>query len=143
MQTVTRTTGMILEDSNSQGRTRSARIWYWIATSVLAFILLSGGSWLLSSGESMNAGLGFPPYFLQILGVCEILGGIAILVPRFPRLKEWAYAGIVFNMMGASASHAFVGDSPAQIATPLIICGIALVSWSLRPASRKLETKGS
>lgn len=112
-------------------------ILYWITTALLAFILISGGLWLMAGSQPMDAYLGFPAYFWQILGFWKILGGIAILVPRFPVLKEWAYAGIVFNMTGASAARAFVGDSAAHIIAPLVICGIALASWFLRPESRK------
>jgi hypothetical protein len=82
--------------------------------------------------------LGYPAYFWQILGFWKLLGGIAILVPRFPLLKEWAYAGIFFNMTGAAATRIYVGDSAAHIIAPLVICGIAMVSWYLRPESRKM-----
>jgi hypothetical protein len=91
------------------------------------------------SNSQLLAPLGFPDYFWKILGFYKLLGGIAILVPRFPILKEWAYAGIVFNMTGASAVRAFVSDSTAHIVAPLVICGIALLSWMLRPESRKLN----
>lgn len=117
---------------------RSRTIWYWLSTTLTAFILLSGGLWLLIGNQPMEAYLGFPAYFWLILGFWKILGGIAILVPRLPLLKEWAYAGIVFHLTGAVATRAFVGDSAAHIVAPLIICGIAVVSWFLRPASRKI-----
>ena len=113
-------------------------ILYWITTALLAFILISGGLWLLAGSQPMDAYLGYPDYFWEILGVCKILGGIAILVPRFPLLKEWAYAGIVFNMLGASATRVFVGDSAAHIVVPLVICGLTFASWFLRPESRKV-----
>ena len=87
----------------------------------------------------MGGHLGFPDYFWLMLGFLKILGGIAILVPRFPLLKEWAYAGIVFNMTGASASRIFVGDSAAHIIVPLVITGMAVASWFLRPESRKVK----
>ena len=115
----------------------SAGIFYWITTVLLAFILASGGLWLLTSDQQMDVYLGFPTYFWQILGFAKILGAIAILVPRFPLLKEWAYAGIVFNLTGAAAARLFVGDSAAHIVAPLVICAIALASWFLRPESRK------
>lgn len=116
------------------------KIAYWITTALLAFILISGGLWLMTSPQLMDAHLGFPNYFWLILGFCKLLGGIAILVPRFPLLKEWAYAGIVFNMTGASAARIFVGDSAAHIIVPLVICGIAIASWFLRPESRKTKS---
>jgi hypothetical protein len=115
-------------------------ILYWITTALLAFILISGGLWLMSTSQPMGGHLGFPDYFWLMLGFLKILGGIAILVPGFPLLKEWAYAGIVFNMLGASASRIFVGDSAAHIIVPLVICAIAVASWYLRPESRKIRS---
>ncbi len=119
----------------------STVICYWISTALLAFILLTGGLWLMIGNQPMDAYLGFPAYFWQILGFGKILGAIAILAPRFPLLKEWAYAGIVFNLIGAAAARAFVGDSTAHIIAPLVICGIALASWFLRPESRKIAAQ--
>lgn len=121
-------------DETSKGRS----VLYWLTTLLLAFILLSGGAWLMAGNQPMDAYLGYPGYFWKILGFCKVLGGIAILVPGFPLVKEWAYAGIVFNMLGASASRAFVGDSAGHIIAPLIICGIAIASWYLRPRSRRI-----
>ncbi len=83
--------------------------------------------------------LGYPAYFVIILGVWKVLGGIAVLVPGVPRLKEWAYAGMFFDLTGAAASHAAVGDPAAKIATPLILVVIVAASWALRPESRKLR----
>ena len=114
---------------NEQNRNKKSKgVWYWITTTLLAFILLTGGLWLMIGSQPMDAYLGFPAYFWKILGICKILGAFAILVPRFPLLKEWAYAGIIFNMTGAAAARAFVGDSAAHIVAPLVICGIALAS---------------
>jgi uncharacterized membrane protein len=97
------------------------KILYWITTALLAFILISGGLWLMTTSQPMGGHLGFPDYFWLILGFLKILGGIAILVPRSPLLKEWAYAGIVFNMAGASAARIFVGDTAGHIIAPLVI----------------------
>jgi hypothetical protein len=85
--------------------------------------------------------LGYPMYFFGILGVWKTLGAIAILVPRFPRLKEWAYAGIFFDLTGAAASCAAVGGYGAygfHVIAPLLIAGFAVASWALRPESRKI-----
>ncbi len=85
--------------------------------------------------------LHYPAYFVTILGVWKVLGAIAILIPRFPRLKEWAYAGIIFDLTGAAASIAAVGGYGAygfHILAPLIIAGLAMASWYLRPPSRKI-----
>jgi hypothetical protein len=83
--------------------------------------------------------LGYPLYFFAILGFWKILGAIAILVPRYPRLKEWAYAGIFFDLTGAAASVAAVGGYGAyafHVIAPLVIAGITVASWALRPPSR-------
>jgi hypothetical protein len=83
--------------------------------------------------------LGYPLYFFRILGFWKVLGAIAILVPRFPRLKEWAYAGIFFDLTGAAASVAAVGSYGVyafHIFAPLILAVLTVVSWALRPESR-------
>jgi len=83
--------------------------------------------------------LGYPMYFFAIIGVWKVLGAVAILVPRFPRLKEWAYAGIFFDLTGAAASNAAVGGYGAygfHVIAPLIIAGFTVASWALRPPSR-------
>jgi len=81
--------------------------------------------------------LGYPVYVLTILGVLKVPGAIALVIPRFPRLKEWAYAGIMFELTGAAASEVAVGNSPGDIATPLILAALTITSWALRPASRR------
>ena len=80
---------------------------------------------------------------MTILGVAKLLGVFALLIPGFPLLKEWAYAGFTFDLLGASASHAFVRDPPMETALPLIILGIAAVSYFLRPESRRLQRRRS
>ncbi len=118
---------------------------YWIATALTAFVFLSGGAADLARPAAVMEGmthLGYPVYFVTILGVWKILGGIAILLPRTPLLKEWAYAGMFFDLSGASASHASVGDPLLKIATPLIIAAIVVASWALRPAGKTLVASG-
>lgn len=78
------------------------------------------------------ARLGYPTYFSSILGAWKILGAIAIAVPRFPRLKEWAYAGMIFDLTGAAISRAVVGDGAAGIVPPLLVAALVLASRSLR-----------
>jgi hypothetical protein len=73
-----------------------------------------------------------------MIGAWKILGGIAVLAPRFPRLKEWAYAGIFFDLSGAAISHAVTGDPATNVVVPLVLVAIGFASWTLRPASRKL-----
>ncbi|TXK80701.1 DoxX family protein [Paenibacillus sp. N3.4] len=123
---------------------RGKAIAYWVTTALLAFSVGSGGIGELSHQWGTLGTveiLGYPVYFLTILGIWKVLGTIAILVPGIPRLKEWAYAGIFFGMTGAAASHAFVGDYGAyayHIFSPLICAILALTSWVLRPKSRIL-----
>jgi hypothetical protein len=88
--------------------------------------------------------LGYPMYFFAILGFWKVLGAIAILVPRYPLLKEWAYAGIFFDLTGAAASCVAVGGYGAyafHVIAPLIITGFTIVSWMLRPENRKIGTQ--
>jgi uncharacterized membrane protein YphA (DoxX/SURF4 family) len=121
-------------------------IGYWATTAAIALETLAGGATDLIHGrEILVAGdpvvevvthLGYPVYLLTILGVWKLLGGVVLLVPRFPRLKEWAYAGIFFELMGAAASLALHGES--FISSPLILAMLALASWALRPPDRTL-----
>jgi hypothetical protein len=120
-------------------------ITYWTTTVLVAFFIGSGGGAQIWQYHANPHGvvplLGYPLYFFAILGVWKVLGAIAILVPRFPRLKEWAYAGIIFDLTGAVASIAAVGVYGAyafHILAPLIIAGLAVASWALRPASRRI-----
>ena len=115
---------------------------YWVTTGLTAFVFLSGGAADLARPPFLMEGmthLGYPAYFVLILGVWKVLGGVAVLAPRLPRLKEWAYAGMIFDLTGAAASHAAVGEPAGEIATPLIISGIVIASWALRPESRRLR----
>jgi len=121
--------------------TRSAG--YWIATCLTAFAFLSGAAAYLFRANFAVAGLaelGYPAYFVTLLGMWKLLGGLAILAPRLPRLKEWAYAGIAFDLTGAAFSHVAVGHPASKVIAPLVILGIAVASWGLRPASRTLVT---
>ena len=83
--------------------------------------------------------LGYPLYFLTILGIWKLLGAIALIVPRFPRPKEWAYAGVFFDLTGAIASLTASGLADAgTMAYPIFMMGVAIASWALRPQSRRL-----
>jgi hypothetical protein len=114
---------------------------YW-ATTVLVAFSMSGGIAQLARVPGVVDGfvriLGYPPYFVTILGLWKVLGAIAILVPRFPRLKEWAYAGIFFDLTGAAASNVAVHGSAFHILAPLIVAVLAVTSWALRPPSRTI-----
>ena len=117
-------------------------IGYWIATGLFCLAMTAGGTMNLLRAdiqkESIEA-LGYPEYLMTILGVAKLLGVIALLIPGAPLLKEWAYAGFTFDLLGAAASHAFVGDAAMEIMLPLIILGISAVSYWLRPSSRRLR----
>ena len=119
---------------------------YWTTTTIIALAFLSGGAaYLAGAGFALEgmAALGYPAYFVTLLGAWKVLGGIAILAPRSPRLKEWAYAGIAFDLTGAAFSHAAVGEPAAKVIVPLVMLGIAAASWALRPASRALQGSGA
>ena len=117
------------------------KIAYWIATALLAFAYLAGGAFDLAQPEPVVEGaakLGYPLHFFSILGFWKVAGGLAILLPGLARVKEWAYAGIGFNLTAAIATHLFIKDPITEIIMPLILLGIAVTSWALRSASRKL-----
>jgi hypothetical protein len=117
------------------------KILYWLTTVLTALAFAAGGYYDLSQPDQVKeqaVKLGYPLYFFTILGVWKLGAVVAVLAPKLPRLKEWAYAGIFFDLTGASATHAFMKDSNQDILTPLVILAIAMVSWALRPASRKL-----
>jgi uncharacterized membrane protein YphA (DoxX/SURF4 family) len=114
---------------------------YWTTTTLVALAFLTGGAAYLARADEPVRGmaaLGYPAYFVTILGAWKLLGGLALLAPRLPRLKEWAYAGIAFDLTGAAFSHVAVGHPAAKAIVPLAILGIAAGSWALRPASRRL-----
>ena len=82
--------------------------------------------------------LGYPIYFLTIIGAWKLLGVVAVLVPKFPLLKEWAYAGFFFLMSGAIVSHLVVGDKASELFGPTLLVVLTIVSWYFRPADRKI-----
>lgn len=119
----------------------SRTIAYWALTGLLAASYLAGGYFDVAQPASFVAEtvkLGYPLYFFAILGVWKIGAAVSLVLPGLPRLKEWTYAGILFNLTGASATHVFVKDPVGEVITPLIVLAIAIGSWALRPASRKL-----
>jgi uncharacterized membrane protein len=117
-------------------------ITYWIATALLAIGMLQSGIFAVLKTDQwvkLVTSLGYPVYFLYILGVWKILGVIAILIPKFPLLKEWAYAGFFFAMTGALVSHLAVGDYEVKaIMGPSFQALFVVLSWYFRPASRKV-----
>jgi uncharacterized membrane protein YphA (DoxX/SURF4 family) len=125
----------------ARNKGRMTTIAYWITTIFGPASFVIGGFLFVTHGEEQVmqlSHLGYPSYLLTILGVCKLLGAIVIVIPRFPRLKEWAYAGFFFDLAGAAASYALAGDGPALIAQPLVFLALVIASWALRPPSRKL-----
>lgn len=121
--------------------TKRVKIVYWIATGWLALGMLSTGTvQLLRVSEEVDAitSLGYPVYLLTILGVWKILGVVAVLVPNFLFLKEWAYAGFFFAMSGAVFSHSVSGSSLSELFGPLLLLLLTAVSWYCRPVERKI-----
>jgi uncharacterized membrane protein YphA (DoxX/SURF4 family) len=117
-------------------------IGYWVITGMVAFFIGSGGAAELARVPGNVEGLvhlGYPPYFATIIGLWKVLGAIAILAPGFPRLKEWAYAGIFFNMTGAAATGAFTHSAAWHVIVDLVLTALTIASWALRPPSRRLE----
>lgn len=119
------------------------KIGYWTTLVLFSLAMGFGGVADLMKNpeiiESMKK-LGYPEYLALILGVWKIGGVIAILLPGFGLLKEWAYAGFLFDLTGASLSHAMVQDDVPKVVIPLIILAIGGCSWFLRPASRRIAT---
>lgn len=122
--------------------TKRNKIIYWIATVWLSLGMTSTGIvQLIKMKEEvdMMSHLGYPLYFLTILGIWKLLGVITVLAPRFPLLKEWAYAGFFFAMSGAIFSHAAVGDEAVAYFGPSLLLVLTVVSWYFRPADRKIS----
>ena len=124
------------------------KIIYWISTIWLASGMLATGTLQLFKVKAEGAvappgvdgitHLGYPIYLLTILGIWKILGVVALLIPKFPLLKEWAYAGFFFAMSGAAFSHVASGDSMNEISPSLLLLILTVVSWYFRPSDRKI-----
>jgi len=117
-------------------------IGYWVTTALVVFELALGGVWdilRVPQVRDLIERLGYPQYLLVILGIWKLLGAVALVIPRFPRLKEWAYAGVLFDLTGAVASLLASGLVDAgTLAYPITMTGVAVTSWALRPPSRRL-----
>jgi uncharacterized membrane protein YphA (DoxX/SURF4 family) len=114
---------------------------YWGLTALVAFAFGAGGLMDLFHAPALIAGmthLGYPEYVATLLGVWKVLGAIAVLVPGLPRVKEWAYAGMFFDLTGAAFSHASSGDPASAVLTPVILLGLVIGSYLLRPEQRRL-----
>ena len=128
----------------AQIMTKTNKIIYWIATVWLALGMVSTAAVQLfqakegQGGADMVIHLGYPVYLLTILGIWKFLGVVAVLIPKFPLLKEWTYAGFFFVMSGAIFSHIALGDPVKEIFPSLLLLILTLVSWFFRPADRKV-----
>lgn len=120
---------------------KAKSIGYWTATALVAAAFVAGGTGDLTHPPEMLQGmahLGYPAYFMTILGLWKVLGALAISVPRLARVKEWAYAGMVFDLTGAAWSHLASGDGAGKASVPLVLTVLVGLSWALRPEGRKL-----
>ncbi|TGK05762.1 DoxX family protein [Leptospira selangorensis] len=118
------------------------KIIYWIATAWLSLGMVSTGivqTIQMKEEADMFAHLGYPAYLMIILGIWKLLGVIAVLVPKYPLVKEWAYAGFFFTMSGAVFSHFAAGDGAKEYFGPVLLLVLTVVSWYFRPADRKLQ----
>jgi hypothetical protein len=127
-------------DSVNDGASKARTIAYWLTTGVVVFCM-TGGIFELLAVQTTVEGimkLGYPGYIIPALGLAKVLAIVALLWPGLPRLKEWAYAGIFFNMMGALVSHVAHDDAAWTIVVTVTIAVITLASWALRPQNRRL-----
>lgn len=114
-------------------------IGYWVTTGLVALAFGFGGVMDFMAGPDVAvimSHLGYPLYVARMLGVFKVLGTVALLAPGMGRLKEWAYAGIVIDLIGAAVSHWAVGDGPKDVLPPLVLIGVTMASWWLRPPGR-------
>lgn len=129
-------------NTNKQTDRRARKIIFWVTTIWLALGMISTGIvQLIKLDEEVAnfSNLGYPLYLMSIIGVWKMLGILAVLWPKFPLLKEWAYAGFFFLMSGAILSHLIVGDAPVSLFGPGLLLLLTIVSWYTRPASRRLS----
>ncbi len=122
---------------------KARTVGYWLLTVVIANEMAAGSMWdckQIPFVRSVFDELGYPHYLLLILGAWKLPCALVMMLPRFPRLKEWAYAGAFFNYSGAAASHLLSGDAAKKWIGPLVFGLLTLASWALRPASRRLPS---
>lgn len=126
--------------------TKARNITYWIATVWLSLGMVSTGivqlTHMKEEGVKFDE-LGYPHYLMTILGSWKILGVIAVLIPKFPILKEWAYAGFFFAMSGAVISHLAAESQPMELFGPTLLLVLTVLSWYFRPANRRVQTVNS
>ncbi len=113
---------------------KNTNTWYWIITGIFsAFMLFSSIPDIIMVPDAikfMNH-LGYPNYFIPFIGIMKVLGIIAILVPGYPRIKEWAYAGLAFDLIGATYSVVAVEGFQASTLFILLPLGFLVMSYQL------------
>ncbi len=138
--------GSPMRNPDQNSAPQSSQLGYWITTGAAAVLFIGTGIANLARAPhivSDMAHLGYPSYFPSILGAFKLLGAATILAPRLPRLKEWAYAGMLIDLTCAALSRAVTGDGLVATLVPLCIAGVVLASWAQRPASRRLERRST
>lgn len=133
--------------------TKRNRIIYWVSTLWLCLGMAATGIQQLLHVKAEGAvappgvdgivHLGYPVHLFTLLGIWKLLGVVAVLVPRFALLKEWAYAGFFFIMSGAVWSHIAVGDAAVELVPSLLLLALTLLSWQYRPAGRRTTSSGT
>lgn len=119
------------------------KIAYVVTTALVVAAFVLGGLADLARGPELVdtlRHLGYPEHLLVLLGVWKLLGAGAIAAPRLPILKEWAYAGMTFDLTGAAVAHATAGDPTSDVVVPLVLLALVFASWALRPESRRLAS---
>jgi hypothetical protein len=142
MNTTTTTAPPPLAVARAAARRRLA--WYWAVTIPVVAEMAVGGIWdiaRLSFVSTLVTHLGYPSYFLVLLGTWKVLGAAALVVPRRPLLKEWAYAGAFFTYTGAIVSHLTRGYDVGEVGILAVMTALTVLSWALRPASRRTVTR--
>lgn len=121
---------------------RSYRIGgYWAATAIVVAECAVGGIFDLLHAAPFYPTmieLGYPAYLATIMGTAKVVAAVVLLAPGLRRLKEWAYAGVLINMIGAAASHVAMHQALTNVIAPAAFAVLALLSWSWRPPTRRL-----
>lgn len=118
---------------------------YWISTGLLvAMSLFAALAYLSGSQQAVEgfAHVGYPQQLRVLLGIAKLLGAITLIVPGWPKLKEWAYAGFTFAWIAAFFAHYLAKDGPRAF-TPLVLLVLLFVSYVSRPSSRRWLPKAA
>jgi DoxX-like family len=122
-----------------------AQLAFRITTTLTVVVFAGSGFGNLIHHEHIvvdMAAMGYPSFFMTLLGFWKVVGAVTVAVPGVPRLKEWAYAGMFFDLSGAALSRAVSGFGLMHFIIPLVLCAVLVTSWALRPPSRRLASAG-